>query len=46
MGFVEWTSGELLEIATQILFDSGGAPNALNGLKIMKEVLTKEITNE
>jgi alkylhydroperoxidase/carboxymuconolactone decarboxylase family protein YurZ len=45
MGFVEWISGELLEIAIQILFYSG-VPNALNGLKIMKEVLTKEITNE
>ena len=45
MGFVERTSGELLEIAIQILFYSG-VPNALNGLKIMKEVLTKEITNE
>lgn len=41
MGFVEWTSGELLEIAIQILFYSG-VPNALNGLKIMKEVLTKD----
>jgi alkylhydroperoxidase/carboxymuconolactone decarboxylase family protein YurZ len=36
MGFAEWTSGELLEIAIQILFYSG-VPNALNGLKIMKE---------
>lgn len=34
---VEWKSGELLEIAIQILFYSS-VPNPLNGLKIMKEV--------
>ena len=45
MCFAEWPSSELLEIAIQILFYSG-VPNALNGLKIMKEVLRKEITNE
>ena len=45
MGFAQWPSGELLEIAIQILFYSG-VPNALKGLKIMKEVLRKEITNE
>jgi alkylhydroperoxidase/carboxymuconolactone decarboxylase family protein YurZ len=45
MGFVDWTRGELLEIVIQILFFSG-VPNALNGLKIVKEVLRKEITKE
>ena len=45
MGFVDWTRGELLEIVMQILFFNG-VPNALNGLKIVKEVLRKEITKE